>query len=70
MFRNATQLFSLILPLKQKDNYNQKRPPPLPPLLSAALVYSVTRQDPYRQNISFASKNPNRVEDNELIIFS
>ena len=31
MFRNATQLFSLILPLKQKDDYNQKRPPPLPP---------------------------------------
>ena len=71
MFRNSTQLFSIILPLKQKDNYNQKRPPPpLPPPLSAALVYSVTRQDPYRQNISFASKNPNRVEDNELIIFS
>ena len=31
MFRNATQLFSLILPLKQKDDKNQKRPPPLPP---------------------------------------
>ena len=51
MFRNATQLFSLILPLKQKDDNNQKRPPPLPPP-SAALVYSVTRQDPYPQNIS------------------
>ena len=64
IFRNAIQLFSLILPLKQKDDcvplfvflayiiFFQNVLLLFPPPLSAALVYSVTRQDPYPQNIS------------------